>query len=41
MYMEKKFPLNVYKCGFLLCSKLSHGGMTFLVDFLMLLYEYL
>jgi len=39
--LRETLPLNVYKCEFLLYSKLSHGVRTLLVDFLMLLYEYL
>jgi hypothetical protein len=41
--LERNTLLSVYKCGFLLCSKLSeiHGGRTFLVDFLMLLFSIL
>ena len=38
--LDRNTLLSVYKCEFLLCSKLSeiHGGRTFLVDFLMLLF---
>jgi len=40
-WKETVLPPNVFKCEFLLCSKLSHGRQTLLFDFLMLLYGYL
>lgn len=37
----KKHSLLIFISEFILCSKLSHGGRTLLVGFIMILYRYL
>jgi hypothetical protein len=40
-HWKETLPSKISKCGFLLCSKLNHGGKTHPFGFLMLLYGYL